>query len=72
MTKVVIETPATFSSGRLGNVRVVDLSRLIQPDRALICPRCGCSQFTAAASENGDLVLSCWREPTHLRVRMPE
>lgn len=70
MTKVVIETPATFSGGRLGNVRVVDLGRLISPGGGLACPRCGSCHFTAAVNQDGDLVLSCYLEPTHIRLKL--
>lgn len=72
MTKVVIETPARLSTGGEVNVRVVDLAQLTQPRRTLACPRCGCMQFTAQAGEAGELVLSCWREPTHLRFPMSQ
>lgn len=72
MTRVIVEIDPAMRRGCEPVARVAELAELAVPGIELHCPRCGCFWFTVEATQDGGLVLACGKEPTCIRVLIPQ
>lgn len=59
-------TRLVISTG--GRTRTRLAGRNLTEDGDLVCPTCGGVEFSARITDEMGLVLSCWKERTHIRL----